>query len=337
MKNITYIFIFIFVFQSNGQIVDFENVNFEKADGVALKYKNEKLSNLPELSYKLTSELTTDVERFRAIFKWVCSNVANDYGLYSRNMRKRQRFKDDSLKLSNWNDKFTKIVFRKLRRHNRTICTGYAYLVKELANLAGIECEIVHGFAKTSTINIKTLDVPNHSWNAVKLNGKWYLCDPTWASGIPNPKSSQFQFQFNGGFFLADPRLFAVNHYPADPKWLLLNSEKPSYDTFIENPIIYDQAYAYLRSHDAPKMLENVVKKNESVTFKFQLLKPVNKEDINFIIETSFNTRKVQPDSISIKNNQLTMEYAFKNTGFYDVHLYVKNDLISTYTYDVNR
>ncbi len=330
-------FLFIFVFQLNAQKSDFSSITFEKADKIALEYKNETLTNLPELAYKLTSDLTTDVERFRAIFKWVCSNVANDYYMYSKNMRKRQRFKHDSLRLKDWNDEFKKVVFQKLRRNNRTICTGYAYLIKELANLANIDCEIVHGFAKTSTINIETLDVPNHSWNAVKLNGKWYLCDPTWASGIPNPESAQFEFQFNEGFFLADPNIFAINHYPVEDAWSLLADKKPSFETFLEAPIIYNEAYTYFSHHNAPKKLYTEIQKDEHIIFKFQLLKAVQKEDVRFSIDTSFSTKKIHPESILIENDSLTIDYAFDTTGFYDVHLYIKNDLVSTYTVEVKK
>ena len=95
MKVIITTFLFIFVFQLNAQIADFNTINFEKADAVALEYKDEMLTNLPELARKLTADLTTDAERFRAIFKWVCSTIANDYTSFSRNKRKRQRFKKD--------------------------------------------------------------------------------------------------------------------------------------------------------------------------------------------------------------------------------------------------
>jgi len=337
MNVLKTIFLFIFVFQVNAQKSDFSTINFEKADKIALEYKNETLTNLPELAHKLTSELPTDAERFRAIFKWVCGNIANDYGMFARNMRKRQRYKNDSVKLNEWNTKFKKIVFRKLLRDNRTICTGYAYLIKELANLANIDCEIVHGFARTSTIDIETLDSPNHSWNVVKLDGKWYLCDPTWASGVPNPASAQFEFQFNEGFFLADPNIFAINHYPVDEVWSLLADKTPSFKTFLESPIIYNEAYTYFSNHNAPKKLYTEIKKNEHIIFKYELLKPVQKEDIYFKMNTSFSSNKIHPESISIENQSVTIDYAFETTGFYDVHLYIKDDLVSTYTVEVRK
>ena len=330
-----FIFIVIFAFQSNAQISDFDEIDFQKADSIALAYKNEGLDNLPELSYKLTSNLTTDVERFRAIFTWVCRNIANDYGLYSKNMRKRQRYKNDSIKLKDWNSKFRKVVFQKLLDENKTLCTGYAYLLKELSVLANINCEIVHGFARTSTIDIEKLDVPNHSWNAVELDDKWYLCDPTWASGIPNPVTSRFEFQYNDGFFLSNAKLFAVNHYPEDNKWLLLDDELLSFNAFLEAPIIYGKAYTNLSNHNAPKKMHNDIQKDEKVVFEFELLKPVETEDISLLIDNGKISIKIRPELITIKGQSLIVEHAFESPGFYDVHFLIGTDLISTYTFKV--
>ena len=335
MKTLRYILVFIFAFQSNAQISDFNTIDFQNADRIALECKNEGLNNLPQLSYQLTANLTTDVERFRAIFMWVCGNIANDYDLFSKNMRKRQRFKNDSVKLKNWNYKLRKVVFKKLLEDNKTLCTGYAYLIKELSSLANIECEIVHGFGRTSTINVEKLEIPNHSWNAVKLDGKWYLSDPTWASGIPNPVTSFFEFNYNDGFFLSNPKLFAINHYPEDKKWLLLDGDKPSFKSFKEAPIIYGKAYTNLNVHNAPKKMHNTIQKHEKVIFKFQLQKSVTTEEISLLIDNGNSSKKIHPEITSIKDQSLIVEYEFEKSGFYDVHFLIGPDLISTYTFKV--
>lgn len=329
-----YLILLAFVFKSHAQISDFDGVDFTKADRIALEHHNEKLDNLPELSRKLTSKLSTDVERFRAIFTWVCTNIANDYGFYHKNMSRRRRYKTDSVKLKNWNSKFRKATLKKLLRYNKTICTGYAYLLKELSDLANIECEIVHGFAKTSTINVENLDVPNHSWNAVKLNEKWYLCDPTWASGVPNPETNLFEFDYNDGFFLANPKLFVINHFPLDERWLLLK-EDAEFKTFIEAPILYGEAYSNLNNHFAPVKMHNEIKKNEIITLKLQLKKPVDTKSIKLLIDNGYDSKKITPKVISSKGLLMTIEHTFKSTGFYDVHLYIGDDLISTYTVKV--
>ena len=337
MKTALFIGLFISAFQCAAQKADFENINFQMADNRALECKNDRLDNLPQLAHHLISKLPTDVEKFRAIYRWVCNNIANDYLLYERNMHKRQRFRNDSLKLKVWNEKFRKISFQKLRDDHRAICTGYAYLVKELCNLANIQCEVVHGYARTSTINVETLTMPNHSWNAVLLNGKWYLCDPTWASGIPNADTFQFEFNYNDGFFLANPALFAINHYPEDPKWLLINANAPSFEDFLEAPILYGKAYAYLNSYSQPKKMHNNVSKNETVIFRCELQKPINTEDVKLKIDNGSSSKTIHPEKATVNNTTLSIEYAFEQSGFYDVHLYIGPDLISTSTFKVNK
>ncbi|HLT33088.1 MAG TPA: transglutaminase domain-containing protein [Aquaticitalea sp.] len=314
---------------------DFEKFDFQKADRMALACKNDGLVNLPELVHNLTAELSTDVEKFRAIYRWVCGNIANDYRLYEKNMRKRQRFKDDSLKLKAWNDEFRKRSIRTMIEEKRAICTGYAYLVQEMSKLANIRCEVVNGYARTSTINVETLAMPNHSWNAVQLNGEWYLCDPTWASGIPNPNTFVFEFNYNDGFFLPPPELFAVNHYPLDTKWLLIKEGAPSFDDFLEAPIFYGSAYANLVSYSEPKKMHHNLKKHEKVTFKCQLQKPVEAMDVILLLDNGNGSIKIHPENIKIVNNAVSLEYAFERSGFYDVHLMIGPDMISTYTFRV--
>ena len=335
MKTIRFLFLFLLACQSYAQVADFDATDFSKADSMALACQDEGLNNLSELTYKLTAGLTTDAERFRAIYLWVCTNIANDYNLYLKNDRKRQRFEKDSLKLENWNTKFNKTLFKKLLKNEKTICTGYAYLVKKLANLADLNCEIVHGYGRTSTTNMDDFHTPNHSWNAIQLNGKWYVCDPTWASGLQNGDTYKFRFQYNDGFFLTNPKLFVINHFPVDNKWTLLDNEAPTFTDFLEAPIIYGKAYNTLSAHNAPKKMHNTIKKHEKITFNYLLQKPVAQEDISLLIDNGHSPRKTKPTSASIENNALTLEHQFDTNGFYDVHVFIGEDLISTYTVKV--
>jgi hypothetical protein len=334
-KSLQLLLFFVFTGYINAQISDFNHIDFKKADSIALSLKEENLSNLPQLAYKLTANLNTDIERFRAIYRWVCDNIANDYGLYIKNNRKRQRFKEDSIKLNAWNTKFRLKLFNTLLNKKRTICTGYAYLVKTLANFAHLECEIVQGYGRVSTTNIETLDLPNHSWNVIRLNKKWYLCDPTWASGIPNPKTNKFNFNYNDGFFLTNPELFAVNHFPIESKWWLLEDNIPSFSNFLKAPVIYGNAYKNLELHYAPQQMHHNIKKHEKVAFKYELKDTLNIKDVQLFFDNGFNTWKDKPTSISLKNKSLELEHQFNQTGFYDVHLYLGEDLISTYTVEV--
>ena len=165
-KLLTLIVFFIFI-RSNAQIADFKNIDFTKADNIAKLNKGENLQNLSLLCYKLTSKLPTKVEKFRAIYTWVCLNISGDLKQSNTVSHKRKKLKKDSVALINWNIKYKKKTFKKLLKHKKTMCTGYAYLIKELAFLADIECEIVDGYGRTVNSNIDTLEIANHSWNAV--------------------------------------------------------------------------------------------------------------------------------------------------------------------------
>ena len=50
-----------------------------------------------------------------------------------------------------------------------------------MSAIVGIKVLMVNGFGRTSAVDFSKLTMPNHTWNAVNLNNKWYLCDPTWA------------------------------------------------------------------------------------------------------------------------------------------------------------
>lgn len=220
MKAQIYIMSFLFVLQVYGQRQDFSEINFSRADDIAKSLKGEELQNLPLLTHKLTAQLHTDAERFRAIYYWVCHNIEGDQFLIYKNNRKQKKLRNDSIALHNWNRAFRKEVFKRLVTEKQTLCTGYSYLVKELANRAGIACEIVYGL---STIDKKPNDKDaNHSWNVVKLGDKWYVCDPTWSAGYTDMSKLQFVFDYDDAYFLMEPKLFSKSHIPQDTKWSLL-------------------------------------------------------------------------------------------------------------------
>lgn len=204
---------------ASAQVSDFKEADFGRADSVARLYPNHSLKSLPDLAFKLTSSLDNEEEKFRSIFTWVCLNIRNDYELYLKNKEGRERCNSEA-ELSAWYAHFGKEMFLKLLKDHATICTGYAYLVRELALAVGIECVIVDGYGRTPGSKLKK-GFPNHNWNAVKLAGRWYLCDPTWASGKISSDTKQFIANYNDLYFLMDPQLFNRNHYPLESKWLL--------------------------------------------------------------------------------------------------------------------
>ena len=327
---------FLFLFFSSAifsQQEDFTHLNFKQVDAFAKSYKTKRNFDVRATTLILTEKYTTAIEKLRSIYIWICHNIANDYNLYALNSRKRTKFLKDSIRLQKWNSTFKKKLFKKLLRNKRTICTGYAYLLKEMCEIAGIEAKIVNGFGRVSTQDVTQLIEPNHSWNIVKIEDKWYFCDPTWATGISYPELGKFEFNYNDGYFLTTPEIFIFNHYPVKPEYTLLKNNI-TFNDYSSLPLLYAAAYQYLENHSKPNKMHHEIKKNESFTFTYQLKKEIDVSSIRFVFIDGYTEKTIQP-KIQFKEGKLTLKHTFDKKGFYDVHLYIEKSIIATYTLNV--
>ncbi len=320
-----------------GQHTDFEEVSFVKADSIALSHKGESLKNLPLLTFKLTSQLTNEIEKFRAIYTWVCTNIENDYGAYKRTIKKRKKLLDDKEALTEWNNSITPKVFKKLVDHKKTACTGYAYLVRELARLADINCKIVNGYGRTPTLILDNNSIPNHAWNAVELDGKWYLCDPTWSAGriVLEDDGPRFEADYFDGYFLSDPALFIKNHYPLDTTWSMLQ-KAPDFNVFLDGPVVYKSAFRAQITPVMPSLMQQEIRTDESITFSMKSNKILADDSFSLVLSTGSSTKHIEPKVLRDRN-LYTLEHTFNKSGKYDVHLKVDDDLIATYVVRVKR
>ncbi len=332
--KLLFILFFSIIFYIHAQQSDFKHISFRKADSIASLYKNEKLNNLPLLSYKLTYRLDTDVEKFRAIYIWVCKNIKSDYNLTTKILSKGKKYRNNREAFLKWNTSFRPKFLKKLLEDKKTICTGFAFLVKELSSLANINCTIINGYSKTANFNPKKL-FPNHSWNAVQLNNKWYLCDPVFASGYYNLDISTFVHDYNDGYFLTDPNLFIKNHYPEDKKWTLLENKNTNFNDFINAPFIYNETFKYKITPVLPKKIASEISVNENVVFKFKIDSPSRAKQLNLITYNGLRETKFKPTQYTLINNILKFTYRFPKKGLYDVHIKIREDIIASYTIKV--
>lgn len=336
MRWIT-IFLLLIRLYSFGQRSDFKDINFKKADSLAFIYQNESLENLPVLTHNLTANLTTDVEKFRAIYTWVSISIENDYNSYLTTKKKRKKLSGNQEALIAWNTNFTPKVFKNLLKHKKTACTGYAYLIRELAALAGINSKIVDGYGRTATLILNNNSIPNHSWNVVELEGKWYLCDATWSAGkiVMDELGTRFEQNYFEGYFLAEPELFIRNHYPLDIKMSLV--DKPlTFEEFIEGPVIYKEAFNLNITLTSPQKMRATIVKNESVFFRFSVNNAIETNTIYLDLSKGGTSKSVKPQ-ITKKDNEYILRYNFDFTGRYDVHIKIADTIIATYVILVKR
>ncbi|WP_452224146.1 transglutaminase domain-containing protein [Lacinutrix chionoecetis] len=332
MKNLLPLFAFLLFTSAIAQISDFKTIDFTIADNVAKLNKGSDLKNLPVLAHKLTYKLPTKVEKFRAIYTWVCNNIEGDYFQNEKVSKKQRQFKNDSIAYVNWNNKYKKTAFSTLINQKKTMCTGYAYLIKELCFFANIECEIIDGYGRSATSNVEELEATNHSWNAVKLNNKWYLCDATWSSGYTTEENI-FTNDYNDGYFLTDPDLFSKNHHPIDSKWLLKDTLKNV--AYQAPPLVYGETFKHKVIPVTPEKMDFTVKRNEEINWVFKAIKDSTKKKVSLVEITGGNTHVLNIYNFKNENGNISFNYKFKRKGYYDVHLKIDEDIVATYTIEV--
>ena len=335
-KSVAFLFIAVTVL-SYGQRSDFNYLDFKKADSIALLHKGAGLTNLPLLTHNLTHGLATDTEKFRALYTWVCTNIENDYSSYLRTSKKRKKLSKDREAFLQWNNSFTPKVFEKLVQSRKTACTGYAYLISELASLADIDCKIINGYGRTATLFLGPESVPNHSWNVVKLNNKWYLCDATWSSGriILEENGPEFKPDYYDGYFLADPALFIKNHYPLQIDWAML-AEPPTFNQFLEGPVVYKDSFQWSIIPTLPEKMIVDAKKNEAVLFKLEVPNTSQNNRISLLLQKGGASQTVNP-IITQNQKEYNLQYSFEKTGLHDVHIKMDSTVIATYVVKVRR
>jgi hypothetical protein len=226
------LFIFLifpfFLFSQNG--IDIKNFDYRRADSIALNFPKKKIKTVSEVAQILTRDLTTDHEKFRAVFRWITDNI--EYNKTASNV----------------------VEAGKVVRKNKAVCQGFSNLLKEMCVAVNISCESITGFTKTEIADInKPLKKTDHAWNCVKLYDKWYLVDVTWATSKYNVVSRKFLKEFDDYYYLTQPERFILDHYPKEKKYqFLAKSVKKS--VFVKAPVYYtDYLHMQLSNVSPPK------------------------------------------------------------------------------------
>lgn len=168
------------------------------------------------LSRQLTAPYHTDLEKVRAIFRWITEHVA--YAMPQRRPVSRTALRYNPLDSTLASKSVDEIVAYTVLRNRTAVCNGYARLFKTLCDYAGIRAELVTGYAR-GWGNPKFRS--NHTWNAVYVDSGWHLVDATWASGYIS-FGDVFVKKYDDAYFFPDPEQFIHTHYPEDVRWSLL-------------------------------------------------------------------------------------------------------------------
>jgi hypothetical protein len=131
----------------------------------------------------------------------------------------------------------------KAVNRRKAVCIGYSSLLMEMCSSVGLECNMITGWAKIDQSCFGNKE-PNHAWNEIKLNGKWYLTDVTWGSGYFDKKRRKYYKDFDTAYFLPTPDFFAMQHLPMDRTKTLI-PKRIGKSKFLKTSVLYEGAAEY--------------------------------------------------------------------------------------------
>ena len=100
-------------------------------------------------------------------------------------------------------------------------------------------------------------DGEGHAWNVARLDGRYYLIDPTWDSGSVD--GTRFEKHYRTDYYLTPPEVFSVNHFPSDARWQL-RATPLSRGDFFRQPMMSASFYAEHRELVSPNRSQVSVK-----------------------------------------------------------------------------
>jgi hypothetical protein len=182
------------------------NYNYEKIDNYVINTPASAEASIKSLAEYLVKPWKNEREKARSIFRWIAENI--DYNV--------EDFFTGSY--GNMNSK-------DLLKSRKSVCDGYSDIFQSLATEAGLESARVSGWGKGYGYQPgkKFNDSSNHAWNAVKINGSWYLIDCTWGAGYIN-EDKKYIRKFDDHYFMTPPSEFIFDHFPDNSSWQLLKN-----------------------------------------------------------------------------------------------------------------
>lgn len=282
-------------------------VNFERADSIALSVKGRFEKDPEALARQLTDPLGSNVEKVRAIYRWIAANIDYDLNAYEKEHKRS-------------------INPYHVLKKGKAVCAGYSALFQTLCGYAGIECEYITGLSRNRKKQIgKHARKSDHAWNLVNLAGKWYPIDVTWGSGSVDWEKKKFIPGFDDAYFLSNPLPFQLSHFPDDEDWL-----DPAYPMtkadFFRSPLagkgaLMSSVSAYLPSDGMITQAPN-----EQIKFWFRFTDELYNRKITFVAEPIKGREKesiISQGFLEAEGDQLTYTYAIPQRGNYYLHVFM--------------
>lgn len=178
-------------------------------DSVAMAAPEAAGRSVASLVAYMKQYLKTEDQLARAIYTWVSRNIKyNVYITYTPKSEETDEAKE----------------IQKILSERKGVCQEYTLIFKTLVQEAGMEAYIINGYNRQNG----TLLPDPHQWCAVRIEGKWYMFDPTWGAGFV--EDYKFVPSSNHRFCKLPSDTLLKTHMPFDPLF-----------QFRERPLTYEE------------------------------------------------------------------------------------------------
>jgi transglutaminase/protease-like cytokinesis protein 3 len=298
-----WIFLLSLVLLSSPGLLAQSNPKFAAADEFArsIHFVVKDKQSLESLVRLVDQKFDSNEEKVRTLFTWIATHL--EYDCHNDSVSPLQN-----------------TSIEQVLKTGKSQCAGYSNLLQYVLKKIGLESVTIRGVAKTAKKDLwwQERDLrPNHSWNAVKIAGKWKLLDATWASGAADDSCNKVTREFSSFYFFPDPEKFSLSHLPVDSQWQLIPSPLEPTE-FVANPVFHDPYYEHGVTHFSPRLGVLEIKTNDFISFEFQSSSPIEK-----IAIWSEDNLSVKPEfgRFIKKGNQYSYSYRVRNRGNYFINL----------------
>jgi len=178
---------------------------------------------LPDVVTILTTGISDQFQKAKVINDWICDNIAYDVETAFERANRRQDY-------------------ISVLRIKKAICSGYTNLFNQMCRLASIGSIGISGYSKGFGYTGSIGSRPDHDWNAVNINNKWYLIDVTWNAGHVDQRTYIKNYSTN--YLFLDSRLFLYSHLPVENKYQFY-APVLTKEQFMEEPYISGVFFKY--------------------------------------------------------------------------------------------
>ena len=182
---------------------------------------------LPQLVEYITGDTSDNFLKVKRIHDWIADNIAYDTESYFGGSHRGGGGLEDVL------------------RKGSSVCEGYSTVFDRMCELAGIHSVKVSGYARGFGFNPWKPEDPtdsNHAWNAVEIDGEYYLVDTTWDAGsIFTGKN--WEKRYSTHFLFASPEAFIHTHFPTESGWQLLKPARTA-EQFLKLPYLRGEFFS---------------------------------------------------------------------------------------------